>query len=36
MEESIPYKGAKGMYLVIDVDNSEILKDIIIDTCKDL
>ena len=36
MKESIPYKGAKPMYLVSDVDNKELLKDIIIDTYKDL
>ena len=32
MEESIPYKGAKAMYLVSEVDNPDILKDIVIDT----
>ena len=36
MEEAIPYKGAKPMYLVDDVDNIDILKDIVIDTCKGL
>lgn len=36
MQESIPYKSAKPMYLVDDVDNSENLKEIVIDTCKDL
>lgn len=36
MEESIPYKGAKPMYLVDDIDNPEKLKEIVIDTCKDL
>lgn len=36
MQESIPYDGAKPMYLVDDIDNQEILKEIIIDTCKDL
>ena len=36
MQESIPYKNAKSMYLVDEVDNREILKDIVIDTCKDL
>ena len=35
MEESIPYKGAKPMYLV-DIDDQDILKDIVIDTCNDL
>lgn len=36
LEEDIPYDGAKAMYLVDDVDNSELLKEIIIETCKDL
>lgn len=36
MQESIPYDGAKLMYLVDDIDNQEILRDIILDTCKDL
>ena len=36
MQESIPYDGAKPMYLVDDVDNREILRDIILDTYKDL
>lgn len=36
MQESIPYAGAKPMYLVDDVDNQEILRDIILDTYKDL
>lgn len=36
MAEAIPYDGAKPMYLVDDIDNQEVLKEIIIDTCKDL
>ena len=36
MQESIPYDGAKVMYLVDDLDNQELLKDIIIDTYNDL
>ncbi len=36
MQESIPYKGAKPMFLVDDVDDQETLKDIVVDTCKDL
>ena len=36
MQESIPYKSAKPMYLVDDVDNQEVLRDIVLDTCKDL
>ena len=36
MQESIPYDGAKPMYLVDDIDNQEALKEIVIETCKDL
>ena len=36
MNESIPYKGAKTMYLVDNVDTKEILKDIILDTYEGL
>lgn len=36
MEESIPYESAKPMYLPHDVDNQDILKNIVLDTCKDL
>ena len=36
MPEVIPYKGAKPMYYVIDVDNREVLNNIVIDTYKDL
>ena len=36
MEEVIPYISVKTMYLIEDVDNMEIIKDIVIDTCKDL
>ena len=36
MSEVIPYKNAKPMYLVTDVDNRETLKDIVLDTCADL
>ncbi len=36
MRESIPYESAKPMYLVDDVDNPETLRDIVLDTCKDL
>ena len=34
MRETIPYQGAKPMYLVSDVDDKELLKDIILDTYK--
>lgn len=36
MKEAIPYQGAKPMYMIEDIDNREIIKDIVIDTCKDL
>ena len=36
MQASIPYDGAKPMYLVDDVDNKETLKDIVLDTCRGL
>ena len=36
MLEKVPYESAKPMYLVDDVDNREILRDIILDTYKDL
>ena len=36
MQEQIPYESAKPMYLVDDVDNKELLKEIIIDTCNGL
>ncbi|MCI8352239.1 MAG: transcriptional regulator [Clostridia bacterium] len=36
MKEQIPYNGAKPMYLIEDIDNKELVKEIIIETCKDL
>ncbi len=36
MSEQIPYKNAKPMYLVDDIDDKEKLKEIVLDTCKDL
>ena len=36
MQEQIPYESAKFMYLVEDIDNKELLKEIIIDTYKEL
>ena len=32
MQESIPYNGAKPMYLVNEVDNKDKLRDIVLDT----
>ena len=36
MQESIPYVGAKAMYLVDNLDNKEELRNIVLDTYKDL
>ena len=36
MLDQIPYESAKPMYLVDDVDNKELLKEIVIETCKGL
>lgn len=36
MQEQLPYEGAKPMYLVSDVDNKELLKNIVFETCIDL
>ncbi len=35
MTESIPYKGAKPMYLV-DTEDQELIKEIVLNTCNDL
>ena len=36
MEEDFPYEGGKPMYLVSDVDNKDMLKNVVLDTYKDL
>lgn len=37
LKEEKPYESAKRMmYLIEDLDNKEFLKNIVIDTCKDL
>ncbi|MCQ2979586.1 MAG: TfoX/Sxy family protein [Clostridia bacterium] len=36
MQEQLPYDTAKPMYLVDDVDNKELLKEIVLETCKGL
>ena len=36
MQESIPYENAKPMYLIEEMDNREILRDIVLNTCKGL
>lgn len=33
LQEEIPYSGAKPMYLVDELDNRELIKNIIINTC---
>lgn len=35
LKEEIPYAGAKPMYLVEDLENTSLLKEIILETCKD-
>lgn len=35
-EKQLPYEGAKSMYLIEDIDNKELLKEIVIDTCEAL
>ena len=36
MKKQIPYEGAKLMYLVDNIDNKELLKEIVIETCSGL
>ena len=36
LEDSIPYDGAKAMYLVTEVDNKEYIKELVLDTINDL
>ena len=36
MKEQLPYETAKPMYLVEDIDNKELLREIVIETCKGL
>ena len=36
LKEARPYKGAKLMYWLEDLEDSERLKNIIVDTCKEL
>lgn len=36
MQEEIPYERAKPMYLANELENQEILKEMILDTCRDL
>lgn len=36
LQEQIPYKNAKPMYLVGDIEDKELIRDIILDSCKAL
>ncbi len=36
MREENPYDGGKPMYYVEDIDDTDTLKDIVLNTCKDL
>jgi len=36
MSEIIPYKNAKPMYFVDDIDNQDLLRKIVLDSCRDL
>ncbi len=36
MQEQIPYDNAKTMYLVEDIDNKELVKEIVVETFKGL
>ena len=36
MQEQLPYENAKPIYLLYDIDNKELLKEIVIETYKGL
>ena len=36
LKEAIPYKNAKPMYFIKDIEDKKLLKEIIINTCKSL
>lgn len=36
MQEVLPYEGAKPMFLIENLENKERLKEMVLDTCKDL
>lgn len=36
MEKQIPYENAKPMYLISEIDNKDLVKEIILETCKGL
>lgn len=36
MSKEIPYTGAKPMYMITDIENAELLKEIVLATCEGL
>lgn len=36
MEETVPYKNAKPMYFADNIEDKELLKEIVINTCKSI
>lgn len=36
LKEEIPYKGGKPMYLIDDFSDTELLRNVVLDTCLDL
>lgn len=36
MKETIPYSGAKPMYLASEIDDKELLKNVVLDTYNNL
>lgn len=36
LPEQIPYEGAKPMYFIADIENTELVNEIILETCKEL
>ncbi len=33
LTEQLPYEGAKPMYVIDDLENKELIKEIIVETC---
>lgn len=36
LNDAIPYTGAKPMYIIEDIDNKELIRDVVIETVKSL
>lgn len=36
LQEQIPYEHAKPMYIIDDLDNKDLIKEIVLATCEDL